>query len=112
MIQVYDDKYINSLIEEISKLLKEERLKKGYTLNQMAQMANINPSQLSKIENCDSKMGITSLVKIMLALDMPVICFKDDYRKNKYYHRFDKAIQGLKPETIESILTLLESLNG
>lgn len=112
MIQVYDDKYVNSLIEEISKLLKEERLKKGYTLNQMAQMANINPSQLSKIENCDSKMGITSLVKIMLALDMPVICFKDDYRKNEYYHRFDKAIQGLKSETIESILTLLESLNG
>ena len=42
----YDDEYIDLLIYNINKKIKEERINKGYSINQLAQAANINQAQL------------------------------------------------------------------
>lgn len=106
----YDDEYIDLLIYNINKKIKEERINKGYSINQLAQEANINQAQLSKIENGYSKPSLQSLIKIMLALDMSSICFTEEYANIEYKHRFMNAVKDLKPETIESMLKLIESL--
>lgn len=46
----------------------------------------------------------------MLALDMSSICFTEEYANIEYKHRFMNAVKDLKPETIESMLKLIESL--
>ena len=74
----YDDEYIDLLIYNINKKIKEERINKGYSINQLAQAANINQAQLSKIENGYSKPSLQSLIKIMLALDMSSICLTEE----------------------------------
>ena len=81
-----------------------------YSINQLAQAANINQAQLSKIENGYSKPSLQSLIKIMLALDMSSICLTEEYANIEYKHRFMNAVKDLKPETIESMLKLIESL--
>ena len=106
----YDDEYIDLFIYNINKKIKEERINKGYSINQLAQAANINQAQLSKIENGYSKPSLQSLIKIMLALDMSSICLTEEYANIEYKHRFMNAVKDLKPETIESMLKLIESL--
>lgn len=83
----YDDEYIDLLIYNINKKIKEARINKGY-----------------------SKPSLQSLIKIMLALDMSSICFTEEYANIEYKHRFMNAVKDLKPETIESMLKLIESL--
>mgnify|MGYP000757318016 FL=1 len=46
----------------------------------------------------------------MLALDMSSICLTEEYANIEYKHRFMNAVKDLKPETIESMLKLIESL--
>ena len=45
-----------------------------------------------------------------IALDMSSICLTEEYANIEYKHRFMNAVKDLKPETIESMLKLIESL--
>lgn len=56
----------------ISKKIKETRLSKGLTQEYIANMADVNTSHISNIENNRVKIPLTTLVQICNAMDVTV----------------------------------------
>lgn len=60
---------------QIGKTLKEFRLAKKLTLDKLAELAHVDKSFLSKIENDKRDPSITCLNQICIALDVPIGIF-------------------------------------
>ncbi|UWP61348.1 helix-turn-helix domain-containing protein [Ruminococcus gauvreauii] len=58
--------------ETIGRKIKEIRLSKGLTQENVADAADVNTSHISNIENCRVKISLTTLVRICNALDTTV----------------------------------------
>lgn len=52
-------------------MIKEFRLKKNYTQEQLAEIINISPRQLQRIEKDENKTKIETIRKIIKVLDIP-----------------------------------------
>ena len=52
-------------------MIKEFRLKKNYTQEQLAEIINISPRQLQRIEKDENKTKIETIWKIIKVLDIP-----------------------------------------
>lgn len=65
-------------------MIKENRIKKKYTQEELAEMLDISPRQLQRIERNETQTKITTLKKIISILDIPeddVIKYIYDYKK-------------------------------
>ena len=60
---------------QIGKTLKEFRVSKNLTLDKLAELADVDKSFLSKIENDKRDPSINSLNQICAALDIPISIF-------------------------------------
>lgn len=69
-ILAYDDEKINDIIEGIGKSIRTEREKRCITTSELCDRANMGESQLYKIESGISHIGITSLIKVSLGLNI------------------------------------------
>lgn len=58
--------------QRIADKLKETRISKGITQEYVANIANVNTSHISNIENCRVKVSLQTLVLICNALDVTV----------------------------------------
>lgn len=58
--------------EQISRKLRETRISKGLTQEYIAEMADVNTSHISNIENNRVKISLTTLVNICNALNVTV----------------------------------------
>ena len=66
--------------ENIGKKIKEKRISKGLTQDYIANMADVNTSHISNIENNRVKVSLTTLVQICNALDVTVdYILSDEY---------------------------------
>jgi len=70
---VYNDQLLDTMILDIGKNVREERLRRDLSVNDLSIIANINPRHLYKIESGENKIGLLCLIKIMIALKMPEI---------------------------------------
>lgn len=52
-------------------MIKECRLKKGYTQEKLAELINISPRQIQRIEKDEEKTKIETLKKIIKILEIP-----------------------------------------
>lgn len=52
-------------------MIKEHRIKKGYTQEQLAEILNISWRQLQRIEKDETKTKISTLKKIIKVLNIP-----------------------------------------
>ncbi len=68
-------------------MIKEYRLKKGYTQEQLAEILNLSTRQLQRIEKNEEKTTIQTLKKIRQVLEIPdedmVQIFYTDKEKEK-----------------------------
>ena len=66
--------------EKISKKIKNLRISKGLTQEYVANMADVNTSHISNIENNRVKVSLSTLVQICNALDTTVdYILSDEY---------------------------------
>ena len=63
---------------EISQTIKALRLKRKFSIQELAKRANLTPGYLSKIENSDTPPPIPTLSKIAYALNVHISYFFDD----------------------------------
>ena len=66
--------------EEIGKKLRELRISKGLTQEYIANMANVNTSHISNIENNRAKISLSTLIHVCNALNTTI-----DYILNEEY---------------------------
>lgn len=52
-------------------MIKENRIKKNYTQEQLAEIINISPRQMQRIEKDESKTKLETLKKIIKVLQVP-----------------------------------------
>ena len=52
-------------------MIKENRIKKNYTQEQLAEFINISPRQLQRIEKNENKTKIETLRKLIKVLQIP-----------------------------------------
>ena len=54
-------------------MIKENRIKKNYTQEELAEIINISPRQMQRIEKDENKTKIETLKKIIKVLQIPDI---------------------------------------
>ncbi len=64
-------------LEKIGKRIREERINRGLTQEQLAEQADISLNFMSLIEN-GKNMSVQTLLKISVALDVPVDSLLDE----------------------------------
>lgn len=67
-IEIYDILYRG---QKVIKMIKEYREKKKYTQEMLAELLDISPRQLQRIEQNEEKTKINTLKKIINILDIP-----------------------------------------
>lgn len=99
--------------ETIGRKIKEIRLSKGLTQENVADVADVNTSHISNIENFRVKISLTTLVKICNALDTTV----DYILANEYSDSSSaldqeilKELQACDQEKKEKILQIIRIL--
>lgn len=99
--------------EQISKRIKDIRIAKGITQEYVANMADVNTSHISNIENNRVKISLSTLVQICNALDITV-----DYVLSSQYNdtasvidkEILKELQDCSIDTKERILKIIQIL--
>ena len=100
--------------ENIGKKLKEVRLSKGLTQEYIADMADVNTSHISKIENNRVKISLTTLVHVCNALDVTVdFILADEYNKPSSVLEQEvlHELQSCSLETQKQILKIIRALH-
>ena len=99
--------------ETIGRKIKEIRLSKGLTQENVADVADVNTSHISNIENFRVKISLTTLVKICNTLDTTV----DYILANEYSDSSSaldqeilKELQACDQEKKEKILQIIRIL--
>lgn len=99
--------------EKIGRTLKDMRIRKNLTQEYVADMADVNTSHISNIENNRVKVSLTTLVQICNALDTTV-----DYILSNEYNvpttaieqEILKAVHSCSVETQKQILKIIKAL--
>lgn len=99
--------------QRISRKIKELRLSKGLTQEYVADIANVNTSHISNIENNRVKISLSTLVKVCNALDTTI----DYILSDEYVHSASaldqnilKELQKCDKSTKERILKIIQIL--
>ena len=99
--------------ENIARKLKEVRLSKGLTQEYIADMADVNTSHISNIENNRVKISLTTLVHVCNALDVTVdFILADEYNKpsSVLEQEILHELQSCSLETQKQILKIIKAL--
>ena len=81
-----DDK-LEELLLEIGRRLKEERIRKGYSVSELSQLSGVAGTIIYRIESESTPVGLRSLLKLMWCLNVPpeqLIPF-DEYAHEKTF---------------------------
>lgn len=99
--------------ELIGKKLKELRISKNLTQEYIANMADVNVSHISNIENNRVKISLPTLVHVCNALDTTVdYILSDEYitPSNAIEQEILKELHSCTPDTQRQILKIVRAL--
>ena len=98
---------------KIGKKIREIRISKNLTQEYIANMADVNVSHISNIENNRVKISLPTLVNVCNALDTTVdYILADEYNRPSTVieHEILKELQNCSPETQKQILKIIKAL--
>lgn len=99
--------------ENIARKLKEVRLSKGLTQEYIADMADVNTSHISNIENNRVKISLSTLIHACNALNVTVdSILADEYNEpsSALEHEILHELQSCSLETQKQILKIIKAL--
>jgi transcriptional regulator with XRE-family HTH domain len=98
-------------MNQLGKLIKEFRLRKNLTQEQLAERSGISHRYVAKIENENKKPSVDVLGNLVHVLDIPTdyIFYPDSHsdRKVKY---ISELLRKCTDKEIDAVVALLESL--
>lgn len=88
----------------IGKTIKEFRQQRGLSLNKVAELANVDKSYLSKIENEKRDPSLSSLSKISRALNIPlnILILMCEEPSDSPFSELTESLKLLAKEIVES----------
>ena len=105
----------NIKLQEVGKRIREIRLSKGMTQNDLAFAAHISTSNVSDIELGKSKIWLTTFIKIIEALQVSsdAILRPDVPTVNEIYkNEYSELLSDCTPDEIESIMNIARQVKA
>lgn len=109
------DETMNLILKEVSRNISLERKKRGISMSQLADMANLSVSHISKLERAQCDIGLKSLLRIAAAFEMeatefipeePETDFMSVEVKTTNGERFERIVRDADPRIVEIILKM------
>lgn len=116
---IYDDDKMKQFLMEVSRRISEERKKRGISIMQLAEIANVSASHIFKVEAAQCEIGLKALLKISKALGVKPEEFlpeemlavnQNQEQMTTNGEKFDLMTMEADPETIDLILAITDSL--
>lgn len=124
---VYDERKMDAWLAEVGERIRMERMRQNLSISKLAELSNLSPSCISKAESNQCGISLKALLKIAVALGMPVWELleqeKTDGEPEKLLEkmgeeektsfesrRFEDIIATAESDTIEFILDMAEQL--
>ncbi|MFL0270123.1 helix-turn-helix domain-containing protein [Candidatus Clostridium radicumherbarum] len=98
---------------KLGKRIKEERLKKNLTQEQLAEIVNVSSVYVSHIENASTKPSLETLVNLSNALDVtPDFLLFDSLHKSSEYIKdeISALLQSCNTENLRLITRLIKAV--
>lgn len=113
-MQVSDEE-VKIMLQEVSRKIRKERLRRGLSMARLAEIANLSVSHISKVEAEQCEIGLRALLKIATALGMEVTELLPDEMKTipkmpTNGEKFEAIMQGANQQTIEFVLKMSEHM--
>ncbi len=113
-MQVSDEE-VKEMLQEVSRRIRKERLRRGLSMARLAEIANLSVSHISKVEAEQCEIGLRALLKIATALGMEVTELLPDEMKTipkmpTNGEKFEAIMQGANQQTIEFVLKMSEHM--
>ena len=113
-MQVSDEE-VKVLLQEVSRKIRKERLRRGLSMARLAEIANLSVSHISKVEAEQCEIGLRALLKIATALGMEVTELLPDEltaipKMQTHGEKFEAIMQGANQQTIEFVLKMSEHM--
>ncbi|MGN0141690.1 MAG: helix-turn-helix domain-containing protein [Roseburia sp.] len=107
------EEQIKTILLDVSLKIHEERTRRGLSMAQLAEQANVSVSHISKVEAGKCEVGLNALLKIATALGLEIVDFLppviEDEKADKLTsngRRFESIVEGAEPKTVEFILAV------
>ncbi len=95
------------------KVIKEYRVNNNYTKEQFAELLDVDPSYISKIESGDRTPSVEMLIKISnktnISLD-EMFCVETSSGSEKRMSKYIQIINTLKPDEKQFIFNMLDKM--
>ena len=103
---IYNDELMENVLVGIAQNIWVEMDRQGFSIRGLANLSDVNYSQLTKIFNNKSRIGLTSMIKIAAALHVsPSELFPYDQNKRKTNgQRFDEITKGMDLPSVNYLL--------
>ena len=113
-MQVSDEE-VKIMLQEVSRKIRKERLRRGLSMARLAEIANLSVSHISKVEAEQCEIGLRALLKIATALGMEVTELLPEQNKTipkmpTNGEKFEAIMQGANQQTIEFVLKMSEHM--
>ena len=96
-------------LEQLRKILKEYRKKKGLTQKQLGEIVGVSTSTIAKYENGDLEPNLKVLSKLAKALD---INMNDLFFSENFIETFEKYVDMASSHAVDDILPLINYINN
>lgn len=110
------DEGMKLILKEVSKNIRMERKRRGISISQLADMANISVSHISKLERAQCDIGLKALLRIAAAFEMDAAAFiqreseadaaGEEERETTSGERFSRIVRDADPRIVEIILKM------
>ena len=113
-MQVSDEE-VKVMLQEVSRKIRKERLRRGLSMARLAEIANLSVSHISKVDAEQCEIGLRAVLKIATALGMEVTELLPDEMKiipkmPTNGEKFEAIMQGANQQTIEFVLKMSEHM--
>lgn len=104
------DERLEDLLMEIGRRLKEERIKKGYSVSELSQLSGVAATIIYRIESSTNPVGLRSLLRLMWSLNVSpaqLIPF-DEYAHSKTFGDvIEEMTSNLSPKQKQYLLKVI-----
>ena len=104
------DERLEDLLMEIGRRLKEERIKKGYSVSELSQLSGVAATIIYRIESSINTVGLRSLLRLMWSLNVSpaqLIPF-DEYAHSKTFGDvIEEMTSNLSPKQKQYLLKVI-----
>lgn len=110
----FDDEKLEVILREIGARVKIERNRQNLSVAQLAEISNLNVTHLYRTESGEKPLGLKGLIKIAIALNMPISYFipfeQVEYIPAPNVARFIELTKDFDEETLEFVFDFITHL--